>query len=298
MTNSFERIERVKANVVVSLTRKGVDEKYLRFGGPGERPARQPRVPTAARSEFLANRAMGDWAESTLAAAITEQIEGVKAEHYGDSDRVAAGEEGFRDFYLAKLEEVRLYGKRPDLLILPQEVECPPDMPAIPTLKLDNVVRQAITAVEVRSSKFEAETYMGVKRERAKSGRLPIRECLSFTVKVEDLVVVYRWMERTQCPQIYAQVFFDSVYAINFASVFEIIASGNGFVIESPEKSQQKSTIMIPITSGQKIAEFICSPTFVTSERITTLGRHDAFVRPTGGKLRINSQRFYATIDS
>lgn len=296
MTNSFKRIEKIKNNVIATLTGRGVEERYLRFGGPGEHPARTPTVPTDARSEFLANRAMGDWAEKTLAAALTNQVSGYKVEHYGDNDRIAAGEEGFREFYLGRLERVRVYGKRPDLLLLPEDVDCPKDMPNIPTPDLDGIVQQALAAIEVRSSKFEAETYMREKRKRTQSENISIRDSLNFTVKVEDLIIVYRWMERTQCTQLYAQVFFDSVYAVNFADMFETIASGEGFIIQTPAKSQQKATIMIPVTSGRKIAAFNSLPKFVPERRVTKLGRHDAFVRPVGGRLRIVPDELLAII--
>ena len=55
-----------KESLLAELTRRGVDPRYLDFGGPGQKPFRTPTVPTDARSEFLANRAMGDWAENLL----------------------------------------------------------------------------------------------------------------------------------------------------------------------------------------------------------------------------------------
>lgn len=79
------------------------------------------------------------------------------------------------------------------------------------------------------------------------------RDTPSFTVKVEDLVIVYRWLERHRVPQSYCQVFFDSVFAINFLDIFATIASGTGFSIETPAKSQEKATIMIPITRGLQV---------------------------------------------
>lgn len=66
----FEKLECAKDEVVRVLESKGIEPGYLNFGGAGEALARRPTVPTDARSEFLANRAMGDWAESVLAGAI------------------------------------------------------------------------------------------------------------------------------------------------------------------------------------------------------------------------------------
>jgi len=293
----FVAIEQAADDVVKTLTGKKVEPRFLNFGGAGPAPEKEPRVPTDARSEFLANRAMGDWAEDCLAEALSRQVPKYKAVHYGHNDSISAGEPGFKEFYLARLEDVREFGKRPDLLLLPEDQTCPDDMPGQPTPELDEIVGEARAAIEVRSSKFEAETYMRVKRERAAEGKVSIRDGLSFTVKVEDLIIVYRWMERTNCEQLYAQVFFDSVYAINFSEIFAIVGSGDGFVIESPAKSQQKATIMIPITRGRRIGQFKAMPDFVVEERITQLGRHDAYVRPVGGDLKIDAEALMATIE-
>lgn len=81
-----------------TLKQKGIQERYLQFGGPGTQPVRRPTIPTDARSEFLANRAMGDWAERILAQAIRVDCPQWKAVPYGNADRIAAGEPGFKDF--------------------------------------------------------------------------------------------------------------------------------------------------------------------------------------------------------
>lgn len=283
----FAAIEPLAGDVRRVLKRHGVEDRFLRFGGPGEKPDKKPRAPTDARSEFLANRAMGDWAEDVLSAAIDAQLPGVKAVHYGDADRIAAGHEGFADFYIGRLEGVRIHGKRPDLLVVPHDLDTARDVSASTTPELADLVRAAHYAIEVRSSKFEANRYMEVKRQRSRTGIVTPGESLSFTVKVEDLIIVYRWMQNYDCKQIYAQVFFDSVYAINFEKIFGIIASDTGFSIETPAKSQQKATIMIPIGSGLQIGTFHNLPDFTVEHRVTQLGRHDAFVKPVGGRLEL-----------
>src|SRR5690349_12442855 len=65
----LQRIEEAKDRAVRFLKGKGVPDRYLQFDREGDRPARAPTVPTDLRSEFLANRAMGDWAEDVLSAA-------------------------------------------------------------------------------------------------------------------------------------------------------------------------------------------------------------------------------------
>jgi AccI restriction endonuclease len=283
----FAVIEPFAAEVRRILEGRGVEDRFLTFGGAGDPPLRMPRAPTDARSEFLANRAMGDWAEDALSAAIDAQLPGVKAVHYGDTDRIAAGDEGFAEFYRDRVEGVRVHGKRPDLLVVPANIDIPRDVSAIPTPELAQLVRAANYAIEVRSSKFEANRYMEVKRQRSRAGSVSPNESLSFTVKVEDLIIVYRWMQNYDCTQLYAQVFFDSVYAINFEEIFRIIASGQGFAIAEPAKSQQKATIMIPIGSGLQIGTFHKMPDFSVERRVTELGRHDAFVKPVGGNLEL-----------
>ena len=130
---------------------------------------------------------------------------------------------------------------------------------------------------------------MAVRQRQRQTGKSAGRETPSFTVKVEDLVIVYRWLERCRVPETYCQVFFDSVFAINFLDIFSIIASGSGFAIEKPEKSQEKATIMIPITRGSQVGNATSTPTFKAEHRVTELGRHDAYVVPQGGGFELDA---------
>jgi len=295
MTEYFTKLTRAKDRVVTELERRGVEARYLQFGGPGDRQGRV-FVPTDARSEFLANRAMGDWAETLLANAVNNTVPGYRVVHYGNSDRISAGEDGFRDFYINTLKDVRVFGKRPDLLIVPDTFNGPDDVSGERTEALKALVDSALAAVEVRSSKFEAIHYAKVREQERKSGKAGGRESQSFTVKVEDLKIVYRWIENFKKPQAYCQVFFDSMFAINVLRIFEIIASGTGFQIDNPAKSQEKTTIMIPITSGSQVATYDEVPSFEVAHHVTRLGRHDAYVRPVGGKVTFDADAFLAVL--
>ncbi|MCL4194797.1 MAG: AccI family restriction endonuclease [Thermoguttaceae bacterium] len=286
------KLTAAKDRLVRVLERRGVDRRHLQFGGPGEVRSGRVTVPTDARSEFLANRAMGDWAEWLLGAAVNVALPGYKVVHYGDSDRMSAGEDGFRTFYEERLEDVRIFGKRPDLLVVPDSYVGPADVSAIPTAELEALVSTALVAVEVRSSRFEALHYMKVRAEERAAGKVSGREAQSFTVKVEDLKIVHRWIERFQKPQMYCQVFFDSMFAINVLAIFQIIGSDGGFTIENPARNQEKATILIPITSGIQIATYSEIPTFELEHRRTRLGRHDAYVRPVGGKVQFDADAF------
>jgi len=285
----FSRLTTTLEGVVENLRAKGIDKRHLTFGGEGHPPGRKPTVPTDARSEFLANRAMGDWAERMLSASLVRALTEWKVVQYGSTDRIAAGHPEFKTRYLAGLEETRRFGKRPDLLLFLVGTPVDVDVSERSHADTEPFVKNAIAAVEVRSSKFDALTYIAVRKRQRDSGKKTGRETPSFTVKVEDLVIVYRWLEQHRVPQSYCQVFFDSVFAINFLNIFATIGSGSGFTIEKPEKSQEKATIMIPITSGAQIGRASAFPTFAAEHRVTDLGRHDAYVVPQGGGFELDA---------
>ncbi|MGB8355412.1 MAG: AccI family restriction endonuclease [Chthoniobacteraceae bacterium] len=285
----FERLKETCDGVVENLTAKDIQKRHLVFGGEGEKPSRKPSVPTDARSEFLANRAMGDWAEQKLAQALAESIPEWKIAQYGDTGRIAAGHPEFRDTYLTGIEATRQFGKRPDLLLFSKSLKVKGEFSAHGNKEEDELVKKAAAAIEVRSSKFDALTYIAVRQRQRSEGNKAGRESPSFTVKVEDLVIVYRWLERYGVPQSYCQVFFDSIFAINFLDIFSIIASGEGYSIETPAKSQEKATIMIPITAGIQVGTATSAPEFTAEHRRTELGRHDAYVIPVGGGFTLDA---------
>ncbi len=279
----FKQFEATLDGVIRTLTDKGIEKSRLTFGGTGALPLRKPTVPTDARSEFLANRAMGDWAEKMLTNAMRVAFPELIVTQYGYTDRIAAGQSDFKRRYLAGLEETRLLGKRPDLLLFPSAAGCDPDISDRPQAETEPLVQKATAAIEVRSSKFEALKYMATRQRQRDEGNSTGRGTPSFTVKVEDLVIVYRWLERNRVSQAYCQVFFDSIFAINFLDIFATIARGEDFTIETPAKSQEKATIMISITAGLKVGKGTSLPTFAAEHKVTALGRHDAYVVPQGG---------------
>lgn len=288
-TDYFERLRLAAVNVAEVLAGKGVSADRLCFGGEGVPLSKKPRIPVDANSNFLGNRAMGDWAESALKELLMGSEIGFQPIHYGDSNQIAAGDEGFKDYYLRELEATRVFGKRPDLLLYSSGSTPEGNEFGERTVtETESLAQQALAAIEVRSSKFKALQYMRVRNQEREAGVKVDRSCPSFTVKVEDLIIVYRWMERFQVPECYTQVFFDSIFGINFLQIFEVIGSGTGFKIETPRQSQEKATIMIPITSGHRIAISSEPPEFRTEIRETRLGRVDAFVAPAGGEFTLD----------
>src|SRR5436190_17255260 len=159
----FARLKATLDGVVTNLRAKGIHERHLSFGGEGTLPERKPTVPTDARSEFLANRAMGDWAERMLAEAIVRAFPEWLVVQYGDTNRIAAGHPEFRASYLAGLEGTRQFGKRPDLLLFPANASVNADLSMRSHSQCEPLLKQAVAAIEVRSSKFDALTYMAVR---------------------------------------------------------------------------------------------------------------------------------------
>lgn len=113
------------------------------------------RPPTMANSEFLTNKQQGDWAEQVVYKAINEFSDEYFAVKYGRSDSIAAGDEGFADFYIAYQDELNTIGKKPDLLIY--KIADFPDRHI--DIENDKHVRKAIAALEVRSSSFLIDKY-------------------------------------------------------------------------------------------------------------------------------------------
>lgn len=286
------------------VTRAMYDRGFsVTFGGEGTPSSKRVVVPTDARSEFLANRALGDWAEKSLAQAIRQVFPSWGVAHYGQSDAMSAGDPGFREFYLQQLEHVRTNGKRPDLLLFPELsiLNGVPnsDISMLPLEQSDAFAQHAFASIEVRSSKVEALRYMEVRKQDRLDGRstASTRETPSFTVKAEDLVIVYRWIEKYQVSQSYCQVFFDSVFGMNFVDIFEWIGRGK-FKIDNPDKSQGKATILIPITEGTLLGRFHHTPHQTVQPKISRLGRHDTYIEPIyePGNLSIDSDSLYSVL--
>jgi len=297
--NYLNRLKNAADKMTHIMSKKGFE---LSFGGEGALPKRKPSAPTDVRSEFLANRALGDWAEKSLAHAIRSAGTWDVA-HYGQSDSISAGDEGFREFYLNQLELVRLYGKRPDLLIFEDKTQLKSvkdfDISMFDQKSLDDFASKAIASIEVRSSKVEAIKYMSVRKEDRAAGRSTkaTRDTPSFTIKAEDLVIVYRWLERYKIPQTYCQVFFDSVWAMNVLDIFEWIST-NDFKIDNPDKSQGKATILIPITEGTRVGDFDSTPSQTLCPKVSRLGRHDTYIEPIFDptKLHLNFDVFKTVV--
>ena len=136
------------------------------------------RPPTMANSEFLTNKEQGDWAEEIVFKAINEFSEDFFAVKYGRDDSIAAGDDGFSEFYKEYQEELNAIGKRPDLLIFKIE-----DFPQKEVdIEDDDQVMKAIAAIEVRSSSFLVGKYTEFMNKRQKNA---INAC----IEIRDQII-------------------------------------------------------------------------------------------------------------
>lgn len=152
------------------------------------------RLPTTANSEFLTNKAQGDWAEQIVLHAINSNSDEYSAVQYGRRDDMAAGDPGFAEFYTAYQDELNNIGKKPDLLIFRRS-----QIGDIEGSDLDNeVIRKAVAAIEVRSSSFLAEKYSSFMEKRICEAE---EECLEIREKL--LQEPFSSLLRDKSPEIY-----------------------------------------------------------------------------------------------
>jgi len=146
------------------------------------------KPPSTASSEFLTNKEQGDWAERVVFSAINENSQEYVALKYGRDDSLAAGDEGFSDFYLRYQDELNHIGKKPDLLIFRKT-----DVPNLSEVDLDDdaMVARAVAAIEVRSSSFLANKYSSFMEKRTKIAEQECEKICQAVLK-EPLVSVLR----------------------------------------------------------------------------------------------------------
>lgn len=90
------------------------------------------------------------------------------------------------------------------------------------------------------------------------------RDYLSITPKVEDIKVVYKWVETFNVPHYYFQVFFDKSYGISFKNILTLLTDsekeGEHYEISKDIKNQNKTTIKINTRNTNQVAYKIIEP--------------------------------------
>ena len=238
------------------------------------------------------NREQGDWAEDLLFRAILEVDRGIVPVRYGRTDKIVAGEPGFKEFYNKYQDELDGIGKKPDLLIFREsdyDDKWNYDITSLDPELLDTIIPKALAAFEIRSSAFLVEEYHKYVESGERKGK---RQFLSFTPKIEDIYVIYKWIENYGVPHFYVQVFFDKVYCISFEDILRIISDETArnkiFTVEKNAKNQFKSTIHIDVDRGICLAEKIEMPDHKSEVKKLVSGRLLFYVTFRGGYTKID----------
>lgn len=103
------------------------------------------------------------------------------------------------------------------------------------------------------------------------------RDYLSITPKIEDIKVVYKWIEKFNVPHYYFQVFFDKSYGISFENILSLLTEpekeGEYYEISKDVKNQNKTTVKINTRKTQQIAYKIIEPEHSSVRREMGRGR-------------------------
>jgi len=239
-----------------------------------------------ASSEFLINKNQGDWAEDLILSSFPLS-DGYIMVKYGRAGDKVAGEEGFERFYAEYQNELDEYGKRPDLLIFRKQdyTRTDTDLSSVSNQELLCLVPRAVAGLEVRSSSFLNKKY--------KPGKSSNWESLSFTAKVEDIVIVLKWIEQTGVPHYYVQVPFDEAHIISFHKILQLVSDqankGKLFAIDRDVKNQFKTVIKVPLGQGTKVGDVVEAPRLEAKSRELENGRLLFYVGFHGGKLNTSA---------
>ncbi|MBR8826956.1 MAG: AccI family restriction endonuclease [Gomphosphaeria aponina SAG 52.96 = DSM 107014] len=103
------------------------------------------------------------------------------------------------------------------------------------------------------------------------------RDYLSITPKVEDLKVVYKWVENFNVPHYYLQVFFDKSYGVSFNDILLFLGDpqkeGEYYEISKDVKNQNKTTIKINTRKTTQVAYKVKEPEHNSVRREMGRGR-------------------------
>ncbi|MDD2653179.1 MAG: AccI family restriction endonuclease [Sulfurimonas sp.] len=127
------------------------------------------------------------------------------------------------------------------------------------------------------------------------------RDYLSITPKVEDIKVVYKWIETFNVPHFYFQVFFDKVYGISFEQILKIISDSDNdgviFSVEADAKNQNKTTIKINSKSGVQIASKVDEPEHESVRKEMDRGRLLFYVTFKGGTAYLDLDKLQTILE-
>ena len=266
-------------------------------------------APTQAFSDFLTHSEQGDWAEGLFFRALKDIESKYFAVRYGKADKITAGDPNFKKFYEGYQDELDTIGKRPDILLFRNgdlKWNYGDDISKLDNKQLDLIVPFSVAGLEIRSSAYLTKKF--VPKDD--------RPFLSFTPKVEDLLVVHKWIKTYGVPHYYVQVFFDGIYIIAFAEILSLLKNATiiekgiknkkiigqikgrpAFVIEKNPKNQYKETIHIYLDRGHLICNKIEAPNIIGNKKELAGGRLLHYVTFEGGKATADFDVFLGLIE-
>ena len=122
------------------------------------------------------------------------------------------------------------------------------------------------------------------------------RDFLSFTPKVEDIKVVYQWIQTYNVPHFYVQVFSDKVYGISFERILWLLSDSANedqiFFVEGDVKNQNKLTIKINVKAGEELAYKVTMPDHRSRMKELARGRLLFHVTFEGGEAYLEVDHF------
>ena len=249
--------------------------KRLYPSKPGSHP------PSDASSNFMINRNLGDWGEGLVRDSIDASTTGHFAVKYGRSGDLIAGDPQFKEKWKEYAIELFTNGKRPDVLVFSNgsyKLDTR-DISESKDADIQDLVRLATLGIEVRSSNFSAKKY--------KRGVTSKFDTLTFTVKIEDIPLIVRWVQRTGVPHMYLQVPIDDTYAMGFEKALGIMVHGKegiDYIVDKPSKSG-KPTVRVPFTHGKHVGDIVGGPTLIPTRKDYPNGRVVFAVAFKDGKL-------------
>jgi len=147
---------------------------------------------------------------------------------------------------------------------------------------VQNIDDNNIHVIEYRSPSWKSTTELSelsslLKEMKSNIKEIQKRDFLSITPKVEDLKVVYNWVQTYGVPHYYVQVFFDKAYGISYKNILELLtdeeSEGGVYFIESDVKNQNKTTIKIRANYGKLVLSNIKLPEHHSTMKELARGR-------------------------
>lgn len=162
----------------------------------------------------------------------------------------------------------------------------------IQSISIDNIHVVSFRARSWSSSAELVSLSNEIRKLKSSINEITKRTFLSITPKVEDLKVVYTWVQKYNVPHYYIQVFFDKAYGISFEKILTLIGNpsleGKEYFIESDVKNQGKTTIKINAARQRNVLEKIDLPEHYSEMKELNRGRLLYFIKFKDSKSVVN----------